>query len=142
MGLSDAAEEQNVIIPWNDEDDSVRVMDGVCSNGQCRGHLWEVDSVVDDSNQATPDGIASFVACNLCPSQACAVHNDVCSEPCSKFVLLGIQVTVDGLGLKSGSFALHHCHQPLHTHVCVDDGSNVLVGVDSTICWVNVEFLD
>lgn len=113
MGLGDAAEEEDVIVPGHDEDDFV-VVGRVGGDGEGGFDFGEVGAVVDDADECASKGEAGLVAGEFLAGEAGGVDNHVGVEAGAEFVLLVEEVTVDGFCDEFGAFALDEHHKPFH----------------------------
>ena len=121
VGLGDAAEEEDVVVAGDDEDDFA-VRGGVGGDGEGGGEFGEVGAVVDDADEGAAEGEARLVAGELAAGEAGGVDDGVGGEALAERVFLVEEVAVDGLGDEFGAFALHEDHEPFHGAVRVDDG--------------------
>ena len=142
MRLSDASDEQDVIVARYKEDDFVGRVGRIRCDGEGGINFREVLAVVDDSDQSSADRVNCVVAGKGVALQSGAVDDHVRSISGSQGVLNLDKVSLDSLSDKVRTLLLNKLGEPLHGLVRVDDRGHQLIGVLGTIRRVYASIVD
>ena len=137
MGLSTSSQKEDIIISGDDEDDFVYPVGG---NDQSVVDLGEIFAVVDDADQSPSNGITGTIPREFRSGEPRTVDDDVRVKALSKLRFLVQEIAVDGLGDELCALGLDDLHEPRHSSVGIDDGSEMFVCVDDAIGRVDVVF--
>ena len=107
--LRDVAQEENVVVAGNDEDDFV-VAGRVRGNGQRALDFGEVGAVVDDADKGPTQGEAGWIPGKFGGGEASGVDDHVGAELSTEAVFLVEEVAMDGCSSEFGAFTLYEKH--------------------------------